>query len=113
MLQGPTSAANLLEKQESMSHALQISLVIDALSVYSAAAGEETQCTDQTMLLHLLSLRQLLRTSIQRLVWCDTRYLVCDGLNKGIIDRQPLRLLAEQGLWLIGAELKQHCVTNR
>ena len=113
VLQGPTSAANLLQKQESMSHALQISLVIDALSVYSAAAGEETQCTDQTMLLHLLSLRQLLRTSIQRLVWCDTRYLVCDGLNKGIIDRQPLRLLAEQGLWLIGAELKQHCVTNR
>ena len=113
VLQGPCSATKLLEKQESMSHALQVSLVIDALSVYTSAAGEETTCTDQTMLLHMLSLRQLLRTSIQRLVWCDTRYLVCDGLNKGVVDRQPLRLLAEQGLWKIDAEMKQHCVAGR
>ena len=106
ILQGPCDAATLLAKQESMSQALQVTLVIDALSVFNSAINEDGHCTDQSVFLHMLTLRQLLRTSIQTLVWCDTRFMLCDGLNKGTVDRKALRMLAEKSSWEISADLK-------
>ena len=82
VLEGCQSAAALLARRESVNHSLQLSLVIDAYSVFTPATSEYSNCTDQTVFLHLLNLRQLLQTSIEQLVWCDTRYLVRDELPK-------------------------------
>ena len=62
---------------------------------------------DKILLIHALSLREhLTRKRLSRLLWIDTRDMVSDALNKGKIDRGPLRELFEKGIWSIAHEQK-------
>ena len=112
VLQGVQSAAELLRKQEQMNNALQLTLVIDAMAVFLGATSEEARCTDSAALLHLLALRQLLRHEVSALAWCDTRDMLCDGLNKGVISREPIRLACTSGSWQVDFPLKFSKPTN-
>ena len=106
VLQGCQSAVELIKKQEQMNNALQLTLVIDAMAVFLGATSEEARCTDSAALLHLLALRQLLQHEVNSLAWCDTRDMLCDGLNKGVISREPIRLACTSGSWQIDFPLK-------
>ena len=104
VLQGP----QLVEMQESGNHSLLLDAVIDARSVWQSAVSDEPKCGDQLVALHLHKLREIIRTFVDRYVWCDTRSMLADGLTKGIIDRQPLRRLAAEGIWMIEQALEIH-----
>ena len=108
VLEGCTKATTLLAKQECMTHALEINLIIDAYSVWASATAEEVKCTDANLVLHLLAFRELLGRGIKRLLWTDTRDMLADGLNKGIVNRQPIRDFCEKAVWCIQHEMKIH-----
>ena len=99
ILQGNASASALLMKQEAMNNALELDMLIDARSVFSSCEAEEAKCTDSAVMLHLLKLRELISTVIDRLIWVDTRFMLADGLNKGSVDRTALRLMCESSRW--------------
>ena len=111
ILQGNASAGALLTRQEGMNNALELDLLIDARSVFSSCEAEEVKCTDEAVMLHLLRLRELVSTVINRLVWVDTRFMLADGLNKGSVDRSALRLMCEKSRWDI-LEPMMTCVKN-
>ena len=59
------------------------------------------------MLIHLLKLRELLALKIiSRLLWLDTRDMLADGLNKGIVSRDALRRMCTSGRWEVNHEFK-------
>ena len=108
VLLGCMPPAKLVELQDTGQNALKLWLLIDAKSVWSSAIGEEAKCTDQTVYLHLLKLRQLLGTVINCLAWVDTRDMLSDALTKGVISRDLLRILAEHGTWTVQHGLEVH-----
>ena len=108
ILQGTTSAATLLLKQESMNNALELDIIIDARAVFSSVSSDDVKCTDAAVMLHLLRLREMVKTTINRLVWVDTRYMLADGLTKGTVDRTALRVMCESSRWDILQPLMVH-----
>ena len=108
ILTGVKSAAELVSIQESGQQALKLFLILDAKSVVSGAISEEPKSADQSVLLHLLKLREFLGHVIHAIGWVDTRDMLSDGLNKGIIKRDALRKLAQTGEWTICHEPEIH-----
>ena len=108
ILTGVKSASELVQLQDTGRNALKLYLMLDAKSVVSGAIGEEPKCTDQSVFLHLLKLREFLGSVIHAIGWCDTRDMVADGLNKGVIRRDALRDLAQTGEWRIVHPLEIH-----
>ena len=108
VLTGSKNAAQLVELQETGENALKLSLIIDAKSVWSSTIGDEAKCTDQTVYLHPLKLRQLWGSAILVLGWVDTRDMLADGLTKGVISRDLLRQLAASGVWNVQFEPDLH-----
>ena len=113
LLQGCMSASQLLSKQESMTHALQLDVILDAFSVWTSACAEDVKCTDGAMMLHLLAFRELLGRGISRLIWVDTRDMLADALNKGAIDRSAIRTACADAVWHISQEIKIHVCKTR
>lgn len=101
LLQGPRSAGQLSRELDSGSSALPLDMVIDHRGLLDAASSDENKSTDSAVLLHLMKLREDLKSSIRKLWWCDTRSMVADALNKGAIDRAQLHELCVQGTWTI------------
>ena len=99
VLEGTCSAESLAERYESGKLTLETDLVIDAAAVYDHISHREARTPhDATMTIHGLKLRELLQTGkLQRLIWCDTRCMLADGLNKGTIDRSALQLAVSNG----------------
>jgi len=60
--------------------------------LFDALKAEEVQVpSEQSLILPLLQLKESLRTTtLKSIVWCDTRDMVADGLNKGVIARRDL-----------------------
>jgi hypothetical protein len=110
VLEGTCSAESLAERYESGKLTLETDLVIDAAAVYDHISHREARTPhDATMTIHGLKLRELLQTGkLQRLIWCDTRCMLADGLNKGTIDRSALQLAVSNGQWMIEYEVKIH-----
>ena len=108
ILTGPKTAVELARIQDSGENALKLFLILDAKSVVSGAVSEEPKCTDQSVFLHLLKLREFLGPIIHALGWVDTRDMVADGLNKGIISRDALRTLAQTGEWHVSHQPEIH-----
>ena len=79
-------------------------------SLYDALKAEETQVpTESSLIMILLQLKELLRVgTMSSLVWCDTRDMVADALNKGTIARHAIMQLALSGVW----ELKHEFITH-
>ena len=93
-------AHELAELQEAGKLDPPIRLAVDAQSVYDAIiASDLGEPAEGSLRLHLLSLRDRLNTTIQRLLWLDTRDMLADGLTKGAVDRAALRKIAADGIW--------------
>eukprot|EP00435_Cladocopium_sp_Y103_P067560 s366_g30.t1 len=104
VLEGTCSAEILAERYEDGKLTLESDLVIDAAAVYDHISHDEARIPhDSTMTIHGLKLRELLQTGkLQRVIWCDTRCMQADGLNKGTVEREPLQTAVRDGLWKIG-----------
>ena len=106
VLKGPHDASKLADMHDAGLSCLRIDVVIDAMSVWQAVTGEEAKSTDQLVLLHLCKLREVVRKTVSRYIWCDTRSMIADGLTKGVVCREALRKLATAGLWNVEQTLK-------
>ena len=82
-------------------------LVVDALSFHAAVTASNVKVpAEQSLVVHLRWLRSLLDAGVlSRMVWCDTRDMLADGMTKGAVDRVALHD-AMDGLWRISHELK-------
>ena len=105
LLHGPQSASSLARSLDEGTNALFLDMVIDHRGLLDAAASDENKSTDSAVLLHLLKLREDLKTKIRTLFWVDTRSMVADALNKGTIDRSQLHELCTEGTWTISQPL--------
>ena len=110
VLTGGRSARALADLQENGENALQSDLIIDAKSVFECVAAADTKSTtDKLMLCHALKLKEILSLRIaSRLLWTDTRDMLCDALNKGVVPRDAIRYACESGLWKISHAFQIH-----
>jgi hypothetical protein len=91
LLPGAT-AKTLVQLDEEGNLPIKLQAITDCRSLFDALKAEETQIpTEQSLILLLLQLKESLRTTtLKSIVWCDTRDMVADGLNKGVIARRDL-----------------------
>ncbi|CAK9100705.1 unnamed protein product, partial [Durusdinium trenchii] len=110
VLEGTTSASILAERFENGKLTLGTDLVIDAAAVFDHIAAHEAKVPhDASMTIHSLKARELLSDGkLQRMIWCDTRSMLADGLNKGTIDRAALQCAVSQGRWTIDQPVRIH-----
>ena len=100
VLTGSRSAHSLAEIFDEGGFAISTELFIDARSVLEAVRPEQVKTADKITAIHILKLAEHLeRGQLRSLTWVDTRDMLADGLNKGSVDRQPLRTLCEEGVW--------------
>ena len=80
-----------------------IEVIIDAKSVFdSLACSEVTPPTETALLFILLVLKEGLQShTIRTMWWCDTRDMLADGLNKGVISRVGLNAASVKGQWVL------------
>ena len=77
----------------------------------SAAHGpaDVKATTDKLVLLHALKMKELLSLRVVfRMLWVDTRDMVSDALNKGVIARDEIRKASSDSVWRIQYEFKEH-----
>ena len=110
VLTGSRTASTLADVQENGENTLQADLILDAKSVYECVSAADTKTTtDKLMLIHALKLKELLALRISsRLLWVDTRDMLSDALNKGIISRDAIRRASENGIWKVAHNFKLH-----
>ena len=113
LLNGPMSAGQLATALDNGTNALFLDMVIDHRGLLDAAASDENKSTDSAVLLHLMKLREDLKSKIRTLFWVDTRSMVADALNKGAIDRKQLHELCSEGTWTISQPLVSHRDTTK
>ena len=66
--------------------------ILDAMSVSSAIIAPCLKApAESSLLVHLRWLRQQVQRDILKLIWCDTRSMVADGLTKGSVGRDLLQ----------------------
>ena len=108
ILCGVMSASEMVITLDSGKLTIPVDLYIDARAVFDSVTAKHVKTpADKILLIHALSLREhLTRRRVNRLLWIDTRDMVRDALNKGKIDRGPLRELFEKGIWSIVHEQK-------
>ena len=89
---------------------IRMAAITDCKSLYDALKAEETQVpTESSLIMILLQLKELLRVgTMSSLVWCDTRDMVADALNKGTIARHAIMQLALLGVWELKHEFIIH-----
>ena len=83
---------------------------LESVDRYDHISHDEARIPhDSTMTIHGLKLRELLATGkLQRMIWCDTRCMLADGLNKGTVDREPLQTAVRDGVWKIDHAVRVH-----
>ena len=97
------TAAILTRLDETGQLPLRMQLIVDCRSLYDALKMDETQVPrEASLIMLLLQLKESLRTgSLESIVWCDTRDMVADGLNKGIIARKDLINYSTSANWIL------------
>jgi len=88
------SAVNLMKIREGdVQTAMPMDAVLDANSVWSAIALDPIKIPSERSLLgHLCWVKELIDAgTLSTLIWCDTRDILADGLNKGVVSRWALR----------------------
>ena len=99
---GDRSSARLL--REVGGYAMPFVLIIDAMSVYSAAIATNIKIPfDKSLLSHVQFLRECLdRGILKAIIWQDTRDMLADGLTKGAVERTLLHAIMD------GRTITQH-----
>ena len=110
VLTGCKSASKMVELQESGQNALEMDVVLDARAVFDSVASADVKATtDKLMLLHALKMKELLSLRVaSKMLWVDTRDMLSDALNKGVIARDEIRKACSEGVWNIRCEFKEH-----
>ena len=110
VLTGCRSASQMAEIQEPGSNALEADLFLDARSVFDSVSAAVTKSTtDRLMYIRALKLKEILAMRIaSRMIWVDTRDMLCDALNKGSVSRDAIRLACSSGVWRISHAFKSH-----
>ena len=110
VLTGCRSASRMAEIQENGSNALEADLFLDARSVFDSISAADTKSTtDRLMHIHALKLKEILAMRIaKRMIWVDTRDMLCDALNKGSVSRDAIRMACATGVWRIVNAFKCH-----
>ena len=103
VLTGCQSASRMAEIQETGSNALEADLFLDARSVFDSISAADTKSTaDRLMHIHALKLKEILAMRIaNRMIWVDTRDMLCDALNEGNVSRDAIRIACATGVWRI------------
>ena len=105
VLDGSQTASVLAQRFDDGKLAIDMELIIDARSVVEAVTPEHIRISDKITAIHLLKLAEHLETKqLKCLTWIDTRDMLADGLNKGAVEREPLRILCATGIWNIKHE---------
>ena len=106
----PLQASDLVRFEETGTLPVHIEAVVDAKSVYDTLRTDETKLPSETsLIMPLLQLKEMLRCfTIRTLWWVDTRDMVADGLNKGMVSRVALIKLAATGLWTLEYQCLKH-----
>jgi carbamoylphosphate synthase small subunit len=83
---------------------------IDARSVWETIAAEVMKTpSDHTLLIHAKAFKQyFLQKQLKALTWIDTRDMVADALNKGIVDRVMIRRFFSSGEWALQHAVKTY-----
>ena len=102
VLTGCRSASQMAEIQEPGSNALEADLFL-------VSAADTKSTTDRLMYIRALKLKEILAMRIaSRMIWVDTRDMLCDALNKGRVSRDAIRLACSSGVWRISHAFKSH-----
>jgi hypothetical protein len=106
--QGALSAEMLKKYGDSGKLPMQVTLTIDAESVYKSLTSLDLKTpAEKTLLGHVMWIRdQLEKGTITQIQWCDTRDMVADGHTKGSVDRKALLDLMN------GIQCYQHAVKS-
>jgi hypothetical protein len=90
----------MAEIQETGSNALEADLFLDARSVFDSISAADTKSTaDRLMHIHALKLKEILAMRIaNRMIWVDTRDMLCDALNEGSVSRDAIRIACATGV---------------
>jgi hypothetical protein len=107
---GSQSAAALAQRQEEGLFAIPAEVFIDARSVWETIAAEVMKTpSDHTLLIHAKAVKQyFLQKQLKALTWIDTRDMVADALNKGIVDRVMIRRFFSSGEWTLQHAVKTY-----
>jgi len=80
---------------------IPLEAAIDCKSIFDALRPAETKLpVEATLILLLLQVKEMLvRNSLRALHWIDTRDMLSDGLNKGLVSRKALLEVPATGDW--------------
>jgi len=95
------TAQSLVGMDESGTLPICLQAITDCKSLFDSLKAEDVQVpSEQSLIMLLLQLKEGLRTgTIHSIVWCDTRDMIADGLNKGCIARAALLQFSMTALW--------------
>jgi hypothetical protein len=101
------STQQLMHLEEQGKLPLWVEGVVDCRSIFDTLATPEPKAPSEGSLIMVLAgLKEALRTHhLKRLWWVDTKDMLSDGLNKGLVPRTDLLLASCTGLW----QLKHAC----
>ena len=93
-----------LEEQGLLSIAIECS--IDAKSVFDSLSNAEVaQPSESNLLFVLLAIKEGMQSfTLRTLWWTDTRDMLADGLNKGVVSRAALNRASATGIWKLTHE---------
>ena len=100
---GALTPKKLFDIEELGQWPMPLEAVVDAYSVYSTCVKLESKNpAEETLITLIMIIREGLRTGrISKLWWTDTRDMLADGLNKGAVSRDALRITAKVGKWIL------------
>ena len=93
--------SDLIHMEECGQLALPIECIVDARGVYDCLAKTDIKPPSESSL--VLVLKQLKQD-----MWVDTRDMIADELNRGIIARSALFSAASKGYWKLNYECRRH-----
>ena len=109
VLTGCKSAPKMVDLQERGQNSLEMDVVLDVRAVFdSVAAADVKATTDKLMLSHALKVKELLSLRVvSKMLWVDTRDMLSDALNKGVIARDEIRKACSDSVWRLQCEFKK------
>ena len=95
---GLTELRNL---EDSGKFPIPLQAAVDCKSIFDSLKLPETKLPiEATLILLLLQVKEMLvKGSLQSLWWIDTRDMIADGLNKGLVSRKALLDTPATGIW--------------
>ena len=100
-MQGACGALSMSQLLDSGGLSMDVESCLDARAVFDSVMASPVRTpNDKLLLIHALAVREYLdRGVLKRLTWLDTLDMLADGLTKGVVERESLIRLANEGVW--------------